>query len=244
MKNLEKLFRQYFITYWKRDLTYFGVIAALALISVWWGSGFMSSAKAVAGFLMIYYAARSFIELSRSNKAINYMMIPAEPHEKVTSKLLLANVYFVAGCLISLIAGGAMGYLFLYISEPSNSISFTLFEDIFNTYTSNLIINIFAFISIFFFTSIYFKGKNIVKTVLIMAGLGFLGFAMSFLTIYINFKAITPARMLFAGANLGDIHYPEELVSKVTEIAHYAINIGIMIYFYTLSYIRFKETEA
>lgn len=238
-QNIKNLLRTYFIENWKRDLWYFGVIAALATCSEFLGSEPQVPELAAAVILMLFYSARSFVGLSNRANCMHLLLVPGTAAEKVAVKMFLSCIYFVAGCFLAILLGDGIGYALRYLHDGADTPAFIFF---FNEYFNSIeyFLMLYFFMSILFFTSIYFKGKNIAKTLLIVFTLSVFFGVLMWGMAWINYKLLVPDGMQIKGLMWhGDFKF-----STPFDWMDHVLSIGSIIYFYGLSFLRFKETEA
>lgn len=241
IQNIKNLLVTYFIENWKRDLWQFGVLAGVAFFAeVLSGTGRPEVFAAVV--MMLYYSARSFVELSSRTHCMHTLLVPGTATEKVSAKMFLSCIYYVAGCFISILVGEVIGYglrLWLPLFEVTEFVPF--FSDSFNTIDP--FIALYFSMSLLFFTSIYFKGKNILKTLGILFVLAVF-FALLMLGVaWLNYALLVPDGMKIKEFVWhGD--FSLTLSDFVTSCISYILTIGGTLYFYGLSFLRFKETEA
>ncbi|MCQ2286379.1 MAG: hypothetical protein MJZ76_05855 [Bacteroidales bacterium] len=242
INNIKNLFRTYFIENWKRDTWYFGVLAVIACLSTYNSLTTTISARLCLTVLALYYAARSFIELKRPSNCIHYLMIPASYQEKVVTKIFLANFYFVGCGILAIITGELVGNSLNRLTHPDCTTFLWSLND--GATSIVYILGTYVLMSIFFFTSVYFKGTNILKTILIGGVTCFLVTILVVSTVALN---------LYAMSMSNEPNYNYDIIS--TEIVNLAPHLKTFIFeilpslvcilfFYTMSFIRLKETEA
>lgn len=240
--NIKNLLKAYFIENWRRDLLWtFGLVAIVSfLYTVFCGfDEWTNPATMIAGILLAFFPQRVFSYLNNSSSRIHYLMIPANYKEKVTVNFLLVNVYAIVGLAFSLFVGYSLGYLAvrytaLYPLTEGSYLSFfdRIILDI------DPLLNVCLLISALFFGSIYFKKKSTLKTlaccVIIMLIFAILIFSVTWL----NLWHIVDGQIAFyheSGRADGWMsRHDFSIVVKTIAI----------VFFYALSFLRMKETEA
>lgn len=250
INNIKNLLVAYFIENWKKDVINLSVMALITLVFNFIGPSHDSVIEVVVAVIWLFlYASRIFNELGNSSKSIHYLMIPANHYEKTVSAMLLVNVYFV----LLMAAGIWVGYSISYFLQ--NQILSALYDpSTLGSYMSRYhasflgdgLLAFYVVMSIFFFGSVFFRKKAFVKTILwaFLIALAF-GGIISFV-IWLNMKS-------FGATTLNcDIHalFPlthqdPHIVNEVIPDGYcYAMECIIIVYFYVLSFLRLKETEA
>ena len=239
-KNIKNLLKAYFIENWKTDLFQFGMLAAIVLFGIIM-SGRCSNMNfpiAVSMMFLMIYPERLFRNLHGNSPRIHYLSIPASNNEKVVANMLLANIYYVVGLVVSCALGLVLAHLYLKIRG---------FEgvDFCNVFDGNAagILLIFATLSVFFFGSIYFRKRSTLSTIGVNMLLGLVFTALLALTMWTNGLLLIPK-----GAAYHDYIWSFDssisLSDTMENIIGYAGLSLIIIYFYVLSFLRLKETEA
>lgn len=250
INNIKNLLIAYFIENWKKDVINLSVMALITLVFNFIGPSHDSVIEVVVAVIWLFlYASRIFNELGNSSKSIHYLMIPANHYEKTISAMLLVNIYFV----VLMAAGIWIGYSISYFLQ--NQILSALYDpstlgSYMSRYQSSVfgegLLAFYVVLSVFFFGSIFFRRKAFVKTILwtVLIAIAF-GGIITFVT-WLNMKS-------FGAASFnGDIHilFPlthqdPQIVNKViSDGCGYCIECVVIIYFYVLSFLRLKETEA
>ena len=238
-KNIANLLKAYFIENWKTDLFQFGILAAVVLFGTINGnsSNLNFSIFAACVFLMIY-PERLFRNLHGNSPKIHYLSIPASNSEKVVTNMLLANIYYVVGLVISCALGLVLAHLYLKV-RGFDGMNF------YNLYDGNLagILMIYAILSMFFFGSIYFRRRTTLSTIGVGMLIGTVFFVLVMLTLWVNGMTLIPK-----GAAYHDYIWSFDssisLSDTMENIIGYVGLSLIIIYFYALSFLRLKETEA
>lgn len=240
INNISKLLKAYFYENWQRDLYYtFCISAALALMCVVLFHDITITNIVAATLIIVAPTYRIFTKLYNSSSRMHYLTIPASNSEKVVTGMILANIYYVLGILISIFIGFfiGLGILKIYDSEMAKQMfgqikSFCSF-DTFN------VLAIYYIISMVFFASIYFRRNAFWKLLLV----GFIVSSVLSLvligTVWLNEISIIPKEFLSGG-----YYKTENYIAKANNwIPEVMLCVGI-VYFYAMSFLRMRETEA
>lgn len=238
IKNIKNLFKAYFIENWKTDLFQFGILAALVLLgTIQNGSGNMHFSILCMFIFLMFYPERLFRSLHGNSSKIHYLSIPASNGEKVLTNMLLANIYYVVGLVVACAIGLGLSHLYLiargYQGVMLNTGSFP---------TGSGILLIYAILAVFFFGSVYFRKRTTLSTIGVgmLIGLGFL--FLIFMVVWVNGLILIPK-----DASFHDFIWnfsSESMSDRTVEImAHVCMGVAI-VYFYALSFLRLRETEA
>lgn len=239
IKNITNLLKAYFIENWKTDLFQLGILSAVILIGSILNGGVedMSSfAMTVAVIFLMIYPERLFRNLHGNSSKIHYLTIPASNGEKVVANMLLTNIYFVAVVVLACALGLGLAHLYL----TARGMGGLRFQP--NTYWDRILV-IYAGLSVFFFGSIYFRKRTTLSTI----GVGLLVVTLFFillsLTMWVNGMTLIPE-----GANFHDyfwdFDFSYSMSDKASDILGYTLCSVAIVYFYTLSFLKMKETEA
>ena len=240
IKNITNLVKAYFIENWKNDiLRTASITAALAMIFCLYAPmGYTDFLQAYAMIMVIIYTARLFIKLSKTNSRIDFLMLPASNSEKVVTNMLLCNIYYVVLVFASLLIGTIIAYVILAIMQLPGLPSLMGFLKIHSYASKESIIVMYWFIALFFFGHIYFKKNPTWKTmgilvlvILAVAAITFLTLRINTLIVASNDRPIPNSYFVLSGDNIG-------------EAGVYCLTYGSIVYFYALSFLRMRETEA
>ena len=248
INNIIKLIKAYFYENWRNDVIYsFGIMTALSLLmTIMSSSPYLTEIKIAAVVFMVYYPCRFFSKLHQPSSRIHYLMTPATNAEKVVTGMLLTNIYFVAGIVLSVLIGQILGYGIVNMYKP----------DIFAPYGIHnlgeflkwqvspidveLVLMFFASISTMFFAAIYFKKSPFWKLLLA-------GFVISlvFGTIMAGVEWLNV--LLTVPAEIRNGHFykvvEHNIVISSNWFPYVAYSVTI-VYFYAMSFLRMRETEA
>jgi len=244
LNRLKYLFREYFVTHWKRDLLIFGGIFLAKVLLLPSGSVFPEAFIVV---VMSIILANIFKSLYKGSQGMNYLLCPANTEEKVIVNIVLVHVYYTAILVLACVLGHFIATQ-LYLSMPNYNILSPLISGTIKLLNYQFYAVLFAFQSIFIFTSIYFKKNSALKTILF-----FVCFVIM-LMLVIKFTGIGKIMIdidtLPSGAF---VSYNEINGQYMTDLASYIINkyanmtityCVITVFFWVLSYLRLRETEV
>lgn len=244
IQNIQKLLRLYFIENWKKDLLWvFGLTCLITFLIVQTNPGPYHSLieLLVAAVFLLSFPDRLFNNLGNPSQRIHYLMIPASTTEKVVTNILLANVYAVLGVAISVFVGYSLSYLVLELRNiPTLPDYMARYAELADWGTCGWI-SFETAISVFFFGSIYFRKKGFYKTAGIVSAVGMAFLSLFVLVLWLN---------LASTADLDFTNYSWEISmfydvpSRLVELLYIIANIIFIIFFFGLSFLRMKETEA
>jgi len=240
IQHIKNLLRLYFIENWKRDVIWtFGILCLATLLFVQMNPREYSNAPEiiVAVIFLAITPDRLFKNIGRASQRIHYMMIPATSKEKIVTNILLANIYMVLGIAISIFVGYSLSYLILELRNIPDLPSYMERYASLGTWDLCGWLTFEAALSIYFFGSIYFRRKGFIKTIGVCAALGITFFLLYILVIGLN------ARCTLGPASADWISYNLSIYDSL-EPLYIVGNIIAIIFFYGLSFLRMKETEA
>lgn len=237
--NIKKLFQAYFIENGRRDLIWiFGVTAIIILcmnLLSPYGNG--TADIFIVLINLCIFPERFFHYLSNPSKSIHYLMIPANSREKVTVGIILLNIYLIIGLFISLFIGYSLSYLILNLSGAENLPAFMSRY----TFGNNIgIIAMWTVLSVFFFGAIYFRKKSTITTFGVWLLMNFALSMIVMLVLFLNVRFATGAGLRSISYNLASNDLSENSAKGLFCI----VNIMMIVFFYALSFLRLKETEA
>ena len=238
--NIIKLIKAYFYENWQRDLLYsFAVVATLAMFNMAFGLFSSRFAIVFAMVLMVLQPTRVFGNLYQSSSRMHYLTIPASNNEKVVANMLLVNVYFVIVMALALCVGFLFGYGIGYIRDPEMvRHNWEIVKEIICNSGMVLLI-LFTSIAVMFFASIYFKKSPFWKLILV-------GFVVSIVlgaimagVDWLNFVLTVPAEI-----RNGNYYKTEHYITTSLDWFPYVVCCVTIVYFYAMSFLRMRETEA
>jgi hypothetical protein len=244
--NIIKLIKAYFYENWRNDLIYsFGIMAALSLImTIIYGNPYITEIKIAAVVFMIYYPCRFFSKLHQPSSRIHFLMTPATNAEKVVTGLFLTNVYFVAGIVLSVLIGQVLGYGILILNKPGifgpcgiHNLAEFLKVQIPN---GGVVLKIYACISTMFFAAIYFKKSPFWKLLLTVFVISLVFGAIIAGTEWLNVLLTVPAEI----RNGNYYKVVENYIVSSSNWFPYVACCVTIVYFYAMSFLRMRETEA
>jgi len=182
----------------------------------------------------ILITSNIFKEMSSKNRGWFYLILPANPSEKILSYWLLTTiVYFVIASLTLLLSSILLFIISMFIFKAT----FYIFDP-FSVQYLKVFIHYSIVQSLFFFGAICFKKSNFIKTVLsiflFIIGLG----ATSVFIIYLLFGSTA---LELNNLNLTNDYFFTMLLPYTAKTLYY----GFMIpFFITVSYFKLKEREV
>lgn len=240
IKNIKNLFNAYFIENWKTDLFQFGILAAIVLFGTLTsnsGGTYSNIPVVISSIMLMIYPDRLFRNLHSSSPKIHYLSIPASNGEKVLVNMLLANIYMVAVVVLACAVGYGLAHLY-WIMRGFD----VAFHHGPHIYPSGVLF-IYTMLSVFFFGSIYFRRRTTLSTF----GVGLLivtFFSVLFtLTMWVNGMTLIPKDAAFHDY-MWDVSFSSSLSDTTSSIMAYITMAVTIIFFYALSFLRMKETEA
>ncbi len=239
--RLKLLFIRYFRENWKRDVMMMGIIAGIEMLTSQHPTTSEPSFTIINVFVMIYTAS-IFGMLSKRQQSINYLMIPASSKEKIITNICLSQIYYpIALFLASFIGIWASTFTNALIMNSELTFkSISMFAGCDFTDIVLKIVMFMMFNSIFMFGSVYFKRYALIKT-LLWTGLGSIVLLFVF---GISFKmAVAGSEHSIFDIIVAQASNATELY-KTIEIATLSVMSVLVIFFWTISYTRLKETEA
>lgn len=239
-KNIKNLLKAYFIENWKTDLFQFGMLAAIVLFGIIMSGRFtnLNFPIMVSTIFLMIYPERLFRNLHGNSPRIHYLSIPASNSDKVIANMLLANIYYVVGLVISCALGLLLSHVYLKV-RGFDGVNF------YNMYDGNFagILLIYATLSAFFFGSIYFRRRTTLSTIGVGMLIGMIFSVLVTLTLWLNGLTLIPKDAAFRDY----IWSFDSSISMSDTMGKAMVYVGLsvsIIYFYALSFLRLKETEA
>lgn len=235
-RNIKNLLRVYFVENGRKDLLWFYGLSVLVITLLFFvDSGFSASHFYTFVYLLVI-PKKLFSSLHHTSSSIHYMMIPATPREKVATNFLLLNIYSVLVMALAYVTSVLLIFIMskLFSFSLTEGIMVQAFQGMGREYISCLFLGM----SIFFFGSIYFKKRSLVKTLgLVLIFFTFIVALMVFV-VWVNAKLTLPQglkNMHYSIVDHKGVGFPDSLV---------VINSLLTLYFYALSFIRLRETEV
>ncbi len=249
--NIKKLLTAFFIENWRKDLSYFLVMAGLMFLFSFpfVSKVFMSLSNdwgmpdaSVGGFMILasmILASFLFLNLSRTSSSIHELMIPASTGEKLVAKMLLANVYYVLLAFVAFMLGLAIALLIILFRHDSSAVSYaTLVGACYKIYLKDVVANLFTMyviISVSFFGAIYFKKNALVKTIGSLLVIGFIFLILAILVLKLSISSSSEFDNIFMNVDIPD---------KTFSIIMNVVGSIVIVYNYALSFLRLRETEV
>ncbi len=175
-----------------------------------------------------------FKEISSKHRGWFYMILPANPSEKILSYWLLTTIgYFVISSLTLIISSIIISILSTLIFKTS----FYVFNP-FSVQYLEVFIHYSIAQSLFFFGAIYFRKNNFIKTILSVFVFVIILGATSAFIMYLLFGS---TGMELNNLNLSNDHFFTVILPYTAKALYY----GFMIpFFITVSYFKLKEREV
>lgn len=239
INNIIKLLKVYFYENWQNDVIFnFAVILAITMFSTLmspYDAGVVSFAVLI---LVVYYPCRLFSKLQNPSSRMHYLMVPATNEEKVVTGMILANIYYVLGIVLSVVIGLLLGFGLAKIFNPDLMFTSDLFKSAFPSSWMSVLL-LYTSIAATFFAAIYFRKSPFWK--LLLTGFVIstvLGIVMS-VTVWLNAKAVLPA-----GSFTRNFIKTESYIYTGNDWFPYVFCCIMIVYFYAMSFLRMRETEA
>lgn len=232
LMHIKNIINEYLISNWRRDLLNIGLIVGIC--AFFFTLFKLPGLALVCIVVVLVVTSRMFWKLGNPSSAIQYLTIPASTAEKWLGNILIVNVYVVLLTFAAAVIGSTAGYFVRPLfSDETYSLSGPYMEWLCDL-SDLTILDCFTWISVFFFGSVYFRKKAAVKT---------------FLTIGVCFIALFILVLTTLLINIGPhgmwSYQGEEVAYRVVTYSwRWIMDIAIMVYFYGLSYLRLRETEA
>ena len=239
INNIIKLIKAYFYENWQKDLYTFGLVLVFAFLSMAWPSLNSFLGFSVIVVLIAIYPLRFFDKLHQPSSRIHYLMIPATNEEKVLTGILLTNIYFILLVFISAFIGALLGYGVLKLSTPEMEMNFKEMLGLMLPLSVRSYLFLITMVSIIFFGSIFFKKSPAWKIVLVCLAVFLVLGAIMTGTEWLNVLMTVPAEI-----RNGNYIKVEHSIMSSSKWTPYVINIVITVYFYAMSFLRMRETEA
>lgn len=244
INNIIKLIKAYFYENWQNDVIYnFLIIMAVALFSMLMSPFDVGVVFFGAFFLIVYYPCRLFSKLYKPSSRMHYLLLPATNDEKVVAGMFLANIYYVLGIVLSLTIGLLLGYGILHMVKPGIFDFYEMclgrfFKEFILEYVKNALM-VYASISTMFFAAIYFKKSPFWKLLLTGFVVSMVAGAIMFGVEWLNVALTVPAEI-----RNGNYYKTVSNVTTTDKWLPYVVYSVTIVYFYAMSFLRMRETEA
>ena len=240
INNIKNLLNAYFVENWKRDIIWMGgVMAGMTLLANMMNP-YTYVEVFVAVIFMLVMTQRVFINLGNASQSIHYLMIPASYKEKVVTNMFLVNIYLVALMLLSIFVGYSLSYIICKIGGVSNLSPFL------GKYKTDkaggIILLSYMALSLFFFGAVYFRRKSVLKTFSAILVICFALSLISMLVLWLNVRLTMHTGMM--NVQYSFLSNSSNLPEVASNILGFIFCIGFIVFFYALSFLRLKETEA
>ena len=194
--------------------------------------------------VLLVLAGTTFKMLTSQPRAMAYLTLPASAAEKTVVTIAYLNIYYFLLLSLASFVGYYFGQLLqnliaiipffrdLFSAEGSHTI--TLSAVSFKDFGDNFLA-LTAGISILLFGSLYFRKHAILKTLLVFCGFAFALFLLDMIVIA---SAGSAWDLTFHNVNLPD------LPGWVGTLIEYTVPSVVTLFFWFMTYIRLRETEA
>ena len=241
INNIKNLIRAYFYENWQKDIYTFGLVMIFAFLSMAWPSFNSFLGFSVIVVLIAIYPLRFFDKLHQPSSRIHYLMIPATNEEKVLTGIILTNFYFILLIIISASIGAVLGYGVLRLNTPEMEMTFKELLGLILPSKVRSYLFLITMVSGIFFGSIYFKKSPAWKIVLVSLVVFLVLGAIMTGTEWLNVLMTVPAEI--RNGNYIKVEHSIS-VSESSKWTPYVIFSLITVYFYAMSFLRMRETEA
>ena len=237
MKNISfyrigLLFKRYFCENWKKDVIVAAIIFAVEMLTSL-EQEVSTISWAVLFVFFILYSGRIFGMLGKPQRAINYLMLPASRCEKLTVNIILSHFYYplllIAASCLGIWASSFFCY-FIYDEFTFKSIEFIGSAKFWGIEIWYLCLFLLLNNAVMMFGSVYFRKAAVIKTLLC---------EFAFITLYSIVMALIVFKLW-----LHEALYVT--ADKITcgNVIFSVFMLCVIAFFWVLSYIRLKETEA
>lgn len=194
--------------------------------------------------VLLVLAGTTYKMMANQPQAMAYLTLPASSAEKAVVTIAYLNVYYLILLIVSSFAGFYIGQMlqnliilipfFQELFHVAEGESFSLSSVSFEEFGSNLWALTMG-VSVFLFGSLYFRRYAMLKTILV--GLGFI---TAFFIIDITIIAGATHAYNLSAYDIDVPNIPEWLEA----VMDYLIPSLIILFFWFMTYLRLRETEA
>lgn len=182
----------------------------------------------------VMFTSSIFKEISSKHRGWLYMMLPANPSEKIISYWLLSSAGYVVMASLTLVVSS------IVLSALSTLIFKTAFY-VFNPFSMvhlNILLHYCIAQSLFFFGAIFFQRNNFIKTILSVFVFAMI---MGVLGVIITYLLFGKTGIDSNNIQLTDDHLFTVTIPYIAKVSYY----GLMVpFFIIVSYFKFKEREV
>ncbi|MDD2549590.1 MAG: hypothetical protein PHD00_05765 [Bacteroidales bacterium] len=175
-----------------------------------------------------------FKEISSKHRGWLYMILPANPSEKILSYWLLTTAGFAVMASLTMVASS------IVLSVLSTLIFKTAFY-VFNPFSVaylEILLHYCIVQSLFFFGAIFFQKNNFIKTILSVFVFNTI---LGIIAVIITYLVFGKAGINSNNIQLTDDHFFSVIIPYIAKISYY----GLMVpFFVTVSYFKLKEREV
>lgn len=223
---------------YKSDSILLLIFLGISTFFAWTGG---NSLNFIYILILTIMASHFFKFMASPSKGISYLMLPTNAIEKTITAVIITHIIYPFTYGITFFAGNLLG----------KAIGTMLVNNIFtmeNTFVPfsdfSSFLDLYLALSIFLFGSIYFKSHAFRKTLLCVFGIGII---ITGIIAIINCKGISLLNIPYYIENWNSGSPLLEQLEKANKLKDASILILSLIlipYFWTMTYIRLKETEA
>lgn len=224
--RLKYLFLRYFATHWKRDLTVVGALFVLRTLFNYMHFPFIDNTLILIATPFVM--GNMFNFLQNKTQGVDYLLCPANTEEKVIANLFLVHIYYTAILYLACI----LSHYTVLLIYPHDAL-FLTHSTIKDLIDYNFLEALFAFQSIFIFTTVYFKKNAVLKTLISFAAFLFAIAVITMVTV-----------ICFGITNAPDKIVLESYIMEKYTWGIHIVNWIIILFFWVLSYFRLRETEV
>ena len=149
-------------------------------------------------------------------------------------------MYAVVLLLLSIVIGYSLSYLILKFVGKTDMDPFL--SQLKVNHIGATLIFFYMSVSVFFFGAVYFRRKPVLKTFALIMAISFILSALSMLVLFLNVRFTMHTGM--ANVQYSFLSDSSNLPELASNILGFIFCIGFIVFFYALSFLRLKETEA
>lgn len=191
-------------------------------------------------------AGTTYKMMSNQPRAMAYLTLPASTAEKTVITIAYLNIYYFILISVSSFIGFYIGQLlhnaiailpfFRDLIGSPNGHTFSLSSVEFSSGNPSKLLYNLMWVSIMLFGSIYFKKNAILKTLLT-------AFVFGFAIFILDMIVISSASYAFNLSSMNYMNFPD-IPEWIENVTYYAVPSVITLFFWFMTYLRLRETEA
>ena len=243
MKNISfnrigLLLKRYFLENWKVDVIMASIIFAIETFSSLQAERSAISFSIILVFLIIF-SGQIFSILGKPQGAMNYLMLPASTGEKLATNIILTHFYYpILLIAVSCLGILASSFVCALIYQDGLTLKHIFLFQMFDNSAKVIWLTIlFTFLcnAVTTFGSIFFRRKAAIKTILCVFAFMFILFILSMIIVL---SVISSESVLLMFVN-----YIKDSSTAILVFSS-VVMILLVAFFWILSYLRLRETEA